>query len=93
VYPDLKTVKFDFIHVFYTDLDELESNIMDLKSHLKKNGMLWVSWPKKASKVATTLSDGLVRSTGLNAGLVDSKKYSINDVWPGLKFVFRLKDR
>src|SRR3954452_21071781 len=57
------------------------------------NGMVWVCWPKRASKVPTDLDDGTVRATGLAAGLVDVKVVAVDDVWSGLKFVRRLRDR
>jgi hypothetical protein len=56
-------------------------------------GMLWVAWPKKAAKVPTDLTEDRVRDYGLAAGLVDVKVCAVNDVWSGLKFVRRLKDR
>ena len=56
-------------------------------------GMLWVSWPKKSSGVATDLDENIVRETGLAAGLVDVKVCAVTEVWSGLKFVRRLKDR
>ena len=56
-------------------------------------GMLWVAWPKKASGVATDLSFDVVQKIGLNAGMVDTKICAVDDVWSGLRFVFRLKDR
>ncbi len=93
VHSNLPTVELDFIHVFFKEVEDLESQIHLLKNLLKKTGMIWVSWPKKASKVATTLSDGLVRDIGLHAGLVDTKKCAVDDVWSGLKFMYRLKDR
>jgi hypothetical protein len=55
--------------------------------------MLWVSWPKKTSGVATDLDENKVRDVGLAAGLVDVKVCAVNDVWSGLKFVIRIKDR
>jgi hypothetical protein len=55
--------------------------------------MFWVSWPKKTSGVQTDLSENIVRDIGLAAGLVDVKVCAIDDVWSGLKFVYRLKDR
>ena len=58
-----------------------------------RNGMLWIAWPKKASGIATDLSDNAVREIGLAAGLVDVKVCAINDVWSGLKFVYRREDR
>jgi hypothetical protein len=56
-------------------------------------GMLWIGWPKKASGIATDLSENIVRDIGLAAGLVDVKVCAISDVWSGLKFVIRTKDR
>jgi hypothetical protein len=55
--------------------------------------MLWVAWPKKASGVETDVSEGIVRSFGLEAGLVDVKVCAVDHTWSGLKFVRRLKDR
>jgi hypothetical protein len=55
--------------------------------------MLWVSWPKKTSGVTTDLTENEVRSIGLQAGLVDVKVCAVNEVWSGLKFVIRVKDR
>jgi hypothetical protein len=55
--------------------------------------MLWVSWPKKSSGVTTDLDENIVRQIGLDAGLVDIKVCAVNDVWSGLKFVIRVKDR
>jgi len=55
--------------------------------------MLWVSWPKKSSQVPTDLDENIIRDFGLSGGLVDVKVCAVNQVWSGLKFVFRLKDR
>jgi hypothetical protein len=55
--------------------------------------MLWASWPKKSSGVATDLNEGIVREIGLDAGLVDVKVCAVTEVWSGLKFVRRVKDR
>jgi hypothetical protein len=55
--------------------------------------MVWVSWPKKTSGVQTDVTENIVRDVGLAAGLVDVKVCAIDDVWSGLKFVYRLKDR
>lgn len=56
-------------------------------------GMVWVAWPKKAAKVATDLTEDRVRASGLAIGLVDVKVCAVTEVWSGLKFVRRLKDR
>lgn len=83
----------NFIHFFTKKREELESRFGDLKSLLDINGMIWVSWPKKASKVPTDIDDSVVRKNGLDHGLVDVKVCAIDDVWSGLKFVYRKEDR
>lgn len=80
--------------VLFTDSQRiLKSEFPRLAQKLAGNGMLWISWPKKSSGVVTDLSDNIVREIGLAAGLVDVKVCAINDIWSGLKFVYRLKDR
>lgn len=83
----------DFIHYFCKSADKLKAEILQLKSLLKKTGTLWISWPKKSSKVPTDLSDMVVRTTGLEAGLVDIKVCAVDEIWSGLKFVYRVSDR
>ncbi len=61
--------------------------------HLQKNGMLWVSWPKKASKVKTDLDENIVRDMGLKLGVVDVKVIAVDETWSALKFLHSLKDR
>jgi hypothetical protein len=55
--------------------------------------MLWISWPKRAAKVETDLTEDIIRAIGLDNGLVDVKVAAVDEIWSGLKFVFRLKDR
>lgn len=83
----------DFIHFFTKDHRELEARLPALKAALDFNGMLWISWPKKAAKVDTDLSDGVVRELGLAIGLVDVKVAAVDETWSGLKFVYRVEDR
>lgn len=90
---DAALEEIDFIHFFTKSADEMKGQIASLKASLKKTGMLWISWPKKASKVPTDMSDGIVRNTGLEAGLVDVKVCAVDEVWSGLKFMYRIKDR
>ncbi len=85
--------QLDFVLFFVKTRSELMRNFSRLASALKPAGMLWVAWPKKASGVATDLSDGVVREIGLDGGLVDVKVCAVNEVWSGLKFVIRVKDR
>lgn len=83
----------DLILFFVKSQAELSKRFTKLASKLAPAGMLWIAWPKKASGVASDLSDGVVREIGLAAGLVDTKVCAIDEVWSGLKFVIRLKDR
>lgn len=85
--------QLDVILFFVKSQAELTRNFPRLASKLKPNGMLWIAWPKKASGVATDLADYNVRQIGLDAGLVDVKVCAVNEVWSGLKFVIRVKDR
>lgn len=89
-----KIVKdLDFAHLFTHSRALLGREMTKLRDALKSNGTLWISWPKKSSGVATDLDENIVRDIGLKAGLVDVKVCAVDDVWSGLKFVFRLKDR
>jgi hypothetical protein len=83
----------DFAMTFEKSAAELKKQFPRFAKQLAPAGILWVSWPKKASGVATDLSENEVRNIGLDAGLVDVKVCAVNDVWSGLKFVIRLKDR
>jgi hypothetical protein len=83
----------DFIQFFSREKSGLESEFPRLKKKLAKTGSLWISWPKGASKVNTDLDENIVRQIGLKNGLVDVKVCAVDEVWSGLKFVFRLKDR
>lgn len=87
------TATFDFIHLFTTERGELESRFPDLKRALAHDGMLWVSWPKKAAKMATDLDENIIRDIGLANGLVDVKVAAVDERWSALKFVYRVKDR
>lgn len=83
----------DFAQLFVKSEKELKRKFAAYAKRLNASGMLWVSWPKKSSGVTTDLYEGTVRAIGLAAGLVDVKICAVDDVWSGLKFVFRLKDR
>jgi hypothetical protein len=83
----------DFVHLFTKQRAVLEKRFPALAKSLAPAGMLWISWPKGASKVPTDLNEGVVRQIGLQAGLVDVKVCAVDDVWSGLKFVIRLKNR
>ncbi len=83
----------DFAMIFTKSRAQLTSEFSRISKLLAPAGMLWVSWPKKSSGVATDLDENLVRGIGLDAGLVDVKVCAVTEVWSGLKFVRRVKDR
>ncbi len=83
----------DFLQFFCSKRSRLEANFPSLKAALSPSGMLWVSWPKVSSAVPTDLTENVVREIGLRNGLVDVKVCAVDEIWSGLKFVFRLKDR
>ena len=83
----------DFIHVFCRNEHELIRSFPMAKSNLKKSGILWLSWPKKSSKIETDLDKFKIMKFGLNNGLVDTKVAAIDSDWSGHKFVYRIKDR
>lgn len=85
--------ELDFLHLFTASRKNLAAEISKLRDAMNANGMLWISWPKKAAGVPTDLDENLVRTIGLKAGLVDVKVCAVDETWSGLKFVFRLKDR
>lgn len=87
------TAPLDLILFFVDSQKALIREFPKLAKKLDKNGMLWISWPKRSSGVATDLSDNSVRNIGLDAGLVDVKVCAVNEIWSGLKFVYRLADR
>lgn len=84
---------FDLIHVFETDFEKLRVALPLLRARLTPAGMIWVSWPKKASKVPTTITEDLIRTIALGpptpkkGGLVDVKVCAVDEVWSGLKLV------
>jgi len=83
----------DFVQFFTTERRELERRFAALARSLAPAGMLWISWPKKASGVTTDLTEDVIRAIGLAHGLVDVKVAAVDEVWSGLKFVRRVKDR
>ena len=83
----------DFIHLFCTTFEELQSIVPKFKEDLKKDGLMWVSWPKGKSTIPTDLKRDMIRTYLLDIGLVDVKVAAIDEDWSGLKFVYRKKDR
>lgn len=85
--------KARFIHCFVTKQADLEKDFPALARSLADDGMAWISWPKKAAKTDTDLTEDVVRQLGLRNGLVDVKVCAVDELWSGLKFVRRVADR
>ena len=87
------TKPLDLIMLFSDSEKILREAFPKLASLLIENGMLWVAWPKKSSGVSTDLAFESVQAIGSATGLVDVKICAVDEIWSGLKFVYRLKDR
>jgi hypothetical protein len=79
----------DAAHVFVTARADLERHVAVARAQLAPDGMLWVSWPKKASKVPTDITEDTIRAVALPTGLVDVKVCAVDEIWSGLKLVIR----
>ena len=90
---EIEPIAIDFIHLFCTSFDELKNIVIKYKGALKKNGLLWISWPKGSSSIRTDLKRDMIREYLIKIGLVDVKVAAIDENWSGLKFVYRVKDR
>lgn len=84
-----RTAQLDLIHLFTESRRELARRLPDLIEPIRPAGMIWVSWPKKASKVMTDVSEDVIREIALPLGLVDVKVCAVDDVWSALKVVIR----
>ncbi len=89
----VKSGELDFAMIFAKERPSLEREFARFAGRLAPAGILWVSWPKKSSGVVTDLTENEVRRIGLAADLVDVKVCAVSDIWSGLKFVIRLRDR
>lgn len=88
-----KTKPKDLIHYFTKQASHLLRDIPLLRNEIVANGIIWISWPKKAAKIKTDVSEALVRSIALANGLVDIKVCAVDEVWSALKLVIPVKDR
>ena len=93
VFTDANTKNVDLIHYFTKEYKDFKKDLPKLKTQILKNGAIWVSWPKKASKVATDMDESKIRDLALEVGLVDVKVCSVDEIWSGLKLVIPVKDR
>jgi hypothetical protein len=83
----------DEAHVFVTSRAELEANLRNLLPLLQPAGMIWVSWPKRASKLPIDITEDVIREIALPMGLVDVKVCAVDEIWSGLKLVIRKEHR
>ena len=82
-----------FVHLFATSASELKAKLKSYRTKIVPDGVIWVSWPKKAAKIATDVTDEVVRRHALAADLVDIKVCAVDEVWSGLKLVIRKERR
>ena len=80
---------YDVIHGFTASRDVLEASAKPLMRQVDRAGSIWISWPKKASKVPTDITEDVIRDVVLPIGLVDVKVAAVSDIWSGLKLVIR----
>lgn len=79
----------DVWHFFTRSRSELSASLPQLRRRIRQDGMIWVSWPKKSSGVASSVTEDTVREVALPLGLVDVKVCAVDDTWSGLKLVIR----
>lgn len=84
---------YDVVLAFCPDAARLRRRFAALAPRITTAGALWIAWPKRSSGIVSDIDDNVVRQTGLGEGLVDVKVIAIDDVWSGLKFVRRVRDR
>ena len=83
----------DMIHFFTISLKEFQQKLPKLMGQIKPTGMIWISWPKKTSKIPSDMNENLIRDFALSLGLVDIKVCAVDEVWSGLKLVIRKENR
>lgn len=83
----------DLVHYFTKRSADLKRDIISLRNEIFPGGMIWISWPKKAAKIETDITEDIIRNIALANGLVDVKVCAVDEVWSGLKLVVPLKDR
>jgi len=86
-------IKKNLIHFFTKEFSEYYSLLPLLKKEIEQNGIIWVSWPKKTSKISSDVSEDLIRNYALETGLVDIKVCAVDEDWSALKLVIPLKHR
>ena len=88
-----KKIKKDLIHYFAEQALDMQRDMPALKNEIKEDGVIWISWYKKASKIPTDITEDVIRESALSNGLVDIKVCAIDVNWSGLKLVIPVKNR
>ena len=81
--------RVDIVHVFTSRAAELSAKLRKFRNGIRDDAVVWVSWPKKSSKVPTDITEDVIRAIALPMGFVDIKVCAVDDVWSGLKLVIR----
>jgi hypothetical protein len=92
-FTDQATAGAGFVHLFVTERSVLEKELKRLRKALDDAGILWISWPKKSSGVASDITEDVIREVCLPLGLVDVKVCAVDDTWSGLKLMIRREER
>ena len=85
--------ELEFVHLFVRSAAELQRALPRLRKKIRSNGIIWVSWPKRASKIASDVTEDVIREIALPTGLVDVKVCAVDETWSGLKLVIRKSER
>ncbi len=87
------TANAGFVHLFVSQRALLEKRLRELRAKLADDGRLWVSWPKKAAKMTTDITEDTIREVALPLGFVDVKVCAVDETWSGLKLMVRRTER
>ncbi|HEX9407886.1 MAG TPA: DUF3052 domain-containing protein [Thermoanaerobaculia bacterium] len=85
--------RVDLVHIFTKSAPELDAKLRKLRDRIRNDAAVWVSWPKKSSKVPTDITEDVIRDIALPLGFVDVKVCAVDEVWSGLKLVIRRQQR
>lgn len=92
-FTDTVTASAGFVHLFVTTRTELQKKLPQLRKKIADSGVVWVSWPKKSSRMQTDVTEDVIRDVALPLELVDVKVCAVDEVWSGLKLVIRREHR
>jgi hypothetical protein len=93
IFSEEASGKKDLVHFFTKEADQLATQIQAMRNEIFPDGALWISWPKKSSKILTDVTEDVIRNLALTNGLVDVKVCAVDETWSGLKLVVPVKER